>query len=51
MAFEGWLIKFGGVKLPNNYLNKYKDKPNMRTEIDAFRDSNGAESPYSLLEQ
>ena len=38
MAFEGWLVKFGGVKLPNNYLNKYKDKPNMRTEIDAFRD-------------
>lgn len=39
MAFDGWLIKFGSVALPNHYLEKYKDKPNMRIEIDAYRDS------------
>lgn len=39
MAFKGWLVKFGDVVLPNDYLEKYKDKSNMRTEIDAFRDS------------
>lgn len=37
--FEGWLIKFGDVALPNSYLEKYKGKPNMRTEIEAWRDA------------
>ena len=37
MAFEGWLIKFGSTVLPNKYLEKYKDKPNQRLELDAPR--------------
>ena len=39
MAFEGWLIKFGSTVLPNKYLEKYKDKPNQRLELDASRDA------------
>ena len=38
MAFEGWLIKFGSTALPNNYLEKYKETPNQRLELDAYRD-------------
>ena len=38
MAFEGWLIKFGNTALPNNYLEKYKETPNQRLELDAYRD-------------
>ena len=39
MAFEGWLIKFGSTVLPNKYLEKYKDRPNQRLELDASRDA------------
>lgn len=38
MAFEGWLIKFGNTALPNGYLEKYKETPNQRLELDAYRD-------------
>lgn len=38
MAFEGWLIKFGGTAVPNKYLEKYKDTPNQRIELSAYRD-------------
>lgn len=38
MAFEGWLIKFGSTALPNSYLEKYKDTPNQRLELDSYRD-------------
>lgn len=39
MAFEGWLIKFGSTAVPNHYLEGYKDTPNQRLEIDAYRDA------------
>ena len=39
MVFEGWLIKFGSTVLPNKYLEKYKDRPNQRLELDASRDA------------
>lgn len=39
MAFEGWLVKFGSTVLPNSYLEKYKDKPNQRLELNAARDA------------
>lgn len=39
MAFQGWLIKFGNTAVPNQYLEKYKDTPNQRIEISAYRDS------------
>ena len=39
MAFQGWMIKFGDTILPNNYLEKYKDTPNQRIELDAYRDT------------
>lgn len=39
MAFEGWLIKFGSTKLPNQYIEKYKETPNQRLELDAYRDT------------
>lgn len=38
MAFEGWLIKFGSTAVPNKYLEKYKDTPNQRIELSAYRD-------------
>lgn len=37
--FKGWMVKFGDMVLPNNYLEKYQDTPNQRLEIDAYRDS------------
>ena len=40
--FEGWLIKFGDVKLPNSFLlaDGWESEPNKRIEIDAYRDAN-----------
>lgn len=38
MAFQGWLIKFGTTILPNSYLERYKDTPNQRLELNAYRD-------------
>jgi len=39
--FEGWLIKFGNVILPNSYLlaDGWKSTPNQRMEADAYRDA------------
>lgn len=38
--FEGWLIKFGNVQLPNSYLlqDGWESTPNQRLEIEAWRD-------------
>jgi len=40
--FEGWLIKFGNVILPNSYLlaDGWASTPNQRLELDAYRDAN-----------
>ena len=38
MAFKGWLVKFGDTAIPNGYLEKYKDTPNQRVDLDAYRD-------------
>lgn len=40
--FEGWLIKFGNVVLPNSYLlaDGWESTPNQRLEVDAYRDAN-----------
>jgi len=40
--FEGWLIKFGNVVLPNSYLlaDGWESTPNQRLESDAYRDAN-----------
>lgn len=40
--FNGWLIKFGDVVLPNSFLlaDGWEDTPNQRVEIDAYRDAN-----------
>ncbi len=45
--FEGWLIKFGDVTLPNSFLMNggWKSNPSQRIELDAYRDS----SPQVLL--
>ena len=42
MAFQGYLMKFGGLEFPNRYLvtSSYKITPNQRLEKDAFRDAN-----------
>lgn len=42
MAFSGWLIKFGGVTLPNSFLlaDGWESTPNQRVEVDAYRDAN-----------
>ena len=39
--FDGWLLKFGSVQLPNSFLliDGYEDTPNQRLELDAFRDA------------
>lgn len=39
MAFEGWLVKFGDTAVPNGYLEKYKETPNQRIEVSAYRDA------------
>lgn len=41
-SFDGWLIKFDNVQLPNSFLlaDGYEDTPNQRLEIDAYRDAN-----------
>ena len=40
--FDGWLIKFGNVVLPNGYLLKdgWESTPNQRLESEAYRDAN-----------
>lgn len=40
--FQGWLIKFGEVQLPNSFLlaDGWEGTPNQRIEIDAYRDAN-----------
>lgn len=40
--FEGWLIKFGTVTLPNSFLlaDGWESTPNQRLELDAYRDAN-----------
>lgn len=39
MAFKGWMVKFGDTVLPNSYLQQYRETPNQRLEIDAYRDA------------
>ncbi len=39
MAFKGWLVKFGDTAVPNKYLEKYKETPNQRVDLDAYRDA------------
>lgn len=40
--FQGWLLKFGEVILPNSFLlaDGWEATPNQRLEIDAYRDAN-----------
>ena len=40
--FQGWLIKFGDVQLPNSFLlaDGWEGTPNQRIEVDAYRDAN-----------
>lgn len=40
--FQGWLIKFGDVQLPNSFLveDGWESNPNQRIELDAYRDAN-----------
>ena len=40
--FQGWLIKFGDVQLPNSFLlaDGWEGTPNQRLEVDAYRDAN-----------
>lgn len=40
--FQGWLIKFGDVQLPNSFLvaDGWESTPNQRLELDAYRDAN-----------
>lgn len=40
--FQGWLIKFGSVTLPNSFLlaDGWESTPNQRLELDAYRDAN-----------
>ena len=42
MKFDGWLLKFGNVILPNSFLlaDGWESTPNQRTEISAYRDAN-----------
>lgn len=42
MAFEGWLLKFGNVILPNSFLlsEGWKSIPNQRLEVNAYRNAN-----------
>lgn len=39
--FQGWLIKFGNVTLPNSFLlaDGWETTPNQRLELDAYRDA------------
>lgn len=43
MAFNGYLIKVGTYTIPMEYiaLESYKVTPNMRMDLDPFRDANG----------
>lgn len=40
--FNGWLIKFGNVVLPNSFIlaDGWESTPNQRMELDAYRDAN-----------
>lgn len=41
MEYQGYLLAFGGYKLPNSYLIQkgYTSTPNQRTELSAYRDN------------
>ena len=43
MAYDGYLIKVGTYTIPNEYvaLESYKVTPNLRQDLDPFRDNNG----------
>ena len=43
MAFSGYLIKVGTYEIPMKFiaLENYKVTPNMRQDLDPFRDNNG----------
>lgn len=49
--YNGYLIKFGDMVMPNSYLQEYSSTPNQRLESDAERDQNGnmqrSTLPYS----
>lgn len=40
--FNGWLIQFGNVILPNSFIlaDGWESTPNQRVELDAYRDAN-----------
>ena len=40
--FNGWLIKFGNVILPNSFImaDGWESVPNQRVEVAAYRDAN-----------
>lgn len=38
--YQGYLIKFGGIVLPFNYITEYSSTPNQRGESSAERDQN-----------
>lgn len=40
--FDGWLIKFGEVVLPNSFImvDGWESTPNQRVDIEAYRDAN-----------
>ena len=42
MAFEGWLLKFGNVRLPNSFLlaDGWNSTPNQRLEVASYRNAN-----------
>lgn len=42
MAFQGYLLKFGGIEIPHKYiqLESYSTTPDQRTELSAHRDNN-----------
>lgn len=44
MAFEGYLLAFGGYVLPHKYiqLSSYDTTPNQRTELSAYRDNDNS---------
>lgn len=38
--YAGYFLKFGGTKLPNEYLTSFSSTPNQRSELSAYRDNN-----------
>lgn len=37
--YAGYFLKFGGTKLPNEYLTSFSSTPNQRSELSAYRDN------------